>query len=55
MVSIGAEKGVRSRQALPPGTTWGPFTGKIERSPGGNDVVRLFLMTRSFAVGQKVI
>ncbi|XP_026798199.3 zinc finger protein ZFPM2b [Pangasianodon hypophthalmus] len=43
MVSIGAEKGVRSRQALPPGTTWGPFAGKIERSTGGNDIVPLVL------------
>ncbi|GAA6084162.1 zinc finger protein ZFPM2b, partial [Tachysurus ichikawai] len=42
--SIGAEKGVRFRQVLPPGTTWGPFTGKIEPSPGGNDVVSQFLM-----------
>ncbi|KAK2864766.1 hypothetical protein Q7C36_003920 [Tachysurus vachellii] len=41
--SIGAEKGVRFRQVLPPGTTWGPFTGKIEPSPGGNDVVPLVL------------
>ncbi|TTO31539.1 Zinc finger protein ZFPM2 [Bagarius yarrelli] len=40
---IGAEKGVRSRQGLPPATTWGPFSGKIEPSLGGNDDVPLVL------------
>ncbi|XP_026851522.2 zinc finger protein ZFPM2b [Electrophorus electricus] len=39
MVSYEPEKGVRSRHALPLGTTWGPFTGKIEAATGGSDTV----------------
>lgn len=54
MVRIGTEKGVRSCQVLPPGTTWGPFSGKIERSTRGNDVVRLFLMINSLLQGKRL-
>uniref|UniRef100_W5LCF3 Zinc finger protein, FOG family member 2b n=1 Tax=Astyanax mexicanus TaxID=7994 RepID=W5LCF3_ASTMX len=43
VVSDGGEKSLRSRQVLPPGTTWGPFLGKIETSAGGNDAVPLVL------------
>ncbi|XP_017537679.1 zinc finger protein ZFPM2b isoform X1 [Pygocentrus nattereri] len=40
-VSDGGEKSIRSRQPLPPGTTWGPFPGKIETAAGGNDAMPL--------------
>ena len=39
MVSDGADQRVRSTQALPVGTTWGPFPGKIEQTTGGSDAV----------------
>lgn len=39
MVSEGVERRVRSTQALPVGTTWGPFPGKFERTTGGDDAV----------------
>ncbi|KAI5621772.1 zinc finger protein [Silurus asotus] len=44
MDSVGADRSVRFRQALPPGATWGPYAGKIDRSSGGNDGVPLVLI-----------
>ncbi|XP_062386155.1 zinc finger protein ZFPM2b [Sardina pilchardus] len=43
VVTEGGERTVRSTQALPVGTTWGPFPGKIERTTGGNDAVPVVL------------
>ncbi|XP_031442090.1 zinc finger protein ZFPM2b [Clupea harengus] len=43
MVSDGADQRVRSTQALPVGTTWGPFPGKIEQTTGGSDAVPVVL------------
>ncbi|KAL2080119.1 hypothetical protein ACEWY4_023912 [Coilia grayii] len=43
MVSEGAERRVCCTQALPVGTTWGPFPGKIERTTRGSDAVPVVL------------
>ncbi|XP_066530482.1 zinc finger protein ZFPM2b [Hoplias malabaricus] len=43
VVSDGGERSVRSRRPLSPGSTWGPFPGKLDPTAGGNDAMPLVL------------